>query len=119
MTRCSKASLATWLSILRLVGVLGNRSILTRGAPVDDEPRLLRDGLQGVGTIVHLDGERHGLVVAPAEALHEEISEVEGLKARPQIFNRDGRQSTRWRRRAAGSEAICRSSVSVSRPAWE
>ncbi len=37
------------------------------------------DGLEEVGTIVHLDGERPGLVVIPAVALHEETSEVEGL----------------------------------------
>ena len=46
-------------------------------ALVDDEPRLLRDRLQGIVAPVNLDAHRLRWVVVPAQALHEEAREIE------------------------------------------
>ena len=59
--------------------IVRNVSISVGAAPVDDETGLLRDGLEGVFAVVHPNCYRLGLVVVPAQALHEEACEVEAL----------------------------------------
>ena len=79
MTKCSNVRLVTSCSILRRIGYWGDFSVPTGVTLVDDESCLLRNGFQGVFAVVHANGHRIGLVVVPAQTVHEKAFEVKVL----------------------------------------
>ena len=88
-------------------GVRRNRSVLVRCALEDGESRLLRDGFQGVFPAVHEDGQRLGLVVVPAQAVHEKAGEVEVPQMGPELFNRDRHQELSSLLNSPREQMIC------------